>query len=79
MKRQRRTIRAAFGVHCLSAGALAGSPVGKLTNEQINDTVEQLRHEVKRMRGLENDAAVKLLELDLVELHEELERREVCL
>lgn len=86
MRRARRVrtgppklVRAAIGVHCLSAGALAGSPVGKLTSEQLVDARAQLEHEVKRMRGLEDDAAVKRLERDLTAITEEIDRREVCL
>lgn len=83
MKRRRtgppKLVRAAIGQHCLSAGVLAGSPVGKLTNEQLVDAKAQLEHEKKRMRGLEDDAAVERLQRDLSALTEEQERREVCL
>lgn len=78
-RRRRKLVRAAIGVHCLSAGALAGSPVGKLTNEQLADAKAQLEHEVRRLAGLEDDAAVARLERDLAEVTEEQERREVCL
>lgn len=78
-RRARKLVRAAIGVHCLSAGALAGSPVGKLTNEQLADAKAQLEHEVRRLAGLEDDAAVARLQRDLAEVAEEQERREVCL
>lgn len=70
------TIRAGIGTHRLSAGVLAGSPVGKLTADQLEDVVAYLEHEVERLAGLADDAAVAKLKADLKAINAERERRE---
>jgi hypothetical protein len=79
VKRRVTTIRADVGLHCLSAGALAGSPVGKLSNDQLTDAKAQIQHEVNRMIPLKDDAALERLWRDLKAIAEEIGRREVCL
>lgn len=68
-------IRAGIGTHRLGAGVLAGSPVGKLTNEQLEDAKAGLDLEVKRLAGLDDDAAVAKLRADLKAINTERERR----
>jgi len=73
------TIRAGIGSHRLSAGVLAGSPVGKLTGDQLVDATAQLEHEIERMGKLDDDAAVKQLRRDLKAIEAERDRRAVDL
>ncbi|MDP2275261.1 MAG: hypothetical protein Q8K32_31235 [Archangium sp.] len=73
------TIRAGIGTHRLSAGVLAGSPVGKLTGDQLEDVHAFLEHERERLAGLDDDAAVAKLKADLKAVTAERERRAVNL
>ncbi len=68
-------IRAGIGTHRLSAGLLAGSPVGKLTGDQLEDATAYFDLEVKRMAGLGDDAAVAKLRADLKAINAERSRR----
>lgn len=73
------TIRAGIGTHRLTSGVLAGSPVGKLSGDQLEDVVAYLEHETERLAGLADDAAVKSLRVDLKAVNAERERRAVNL
>lgn len=78
MARQ-RTVKAAQGTHCLGAGQLAGSPVGMLSADQLASVEAHLRLEVGRMKGLNDDAAVRSIRRDLRALKAEADRRHVGL
>ena len=69
------TIRAGIGTHRLGAGPLAGSPVGKLAGDQLEDVMVYLEQEIERLAGLDDDAAVAKLKGDLKAITAERERR----
>lgn len=72
-------VRAGIGDHRLSAGQLAGSPVGMCATDQLEDAKAQLKFELERMVGLDDDAACVSLNKDIKAINAELERRWNCL
>lgn len=78
-QRRLKLVRAGIGDHRLSAGLLAGTPVGMLTTEQLEDVKAHLSHELERMVGLDDDAACILLNKDIKAINHERERRWNCL
>jgi hypothetical protein len=72
-------VRADVGTHRLSAGLLAGSPVGMCTTEQLEDAKAYLELQLERMVGLDDDAACISLNRDIKAINEERARRWNCL
>lgn len=77
--RRLQLVRAGIGGHRLSAGVLAGSPVGMCTTEQLESSKAYLKLELERMVGLDDDAACIRLNKDIKAINAELDRRWHCL
>lgn len=78
-RRRLSVVRAKAEAHTLSVGPIRSTPVGKLTQDQLESAKQLVALELKRLEHAADSETLARLERDLSALEEELERREVGL